>query len=333
MPRSQGQKSKLLYLARLFITETDENHPLTRPEISEILEKRHGINLERKTFYDDIECLRQFGMEIESVRDKHVRYYLADRMFEMPELRLLADSVGYSQFLTEKKSRALIDKLASLCSVWQGRSLKQQTDLATRNKAANETIYYNVDAVYRAILEGKKLSFRYFNWTLDTQNRPHKLYRHDGALYCVSPWSVAWDEEKYYMIAFDHLSGNIRHYRVDKMDHVSVLNEAREGQEAFEKKRPNEYTQELFNMYGGKSEQVTLRIRRDLVGVFIDRFGKQAHFRPDDGEHVLMLTKVALSPQFYGWIFSLGDGVEILSPDDVRLDFAKTLKNLSKKYK
>ncbi len=332
MPRSQGQKSKLLYLARLFLTETDENHPLTRTQISEILEKRHGIALERKTFYDDIECLRQFGLEIESVRDKHVRYYLAERLFEMPELRLLADSVGYSQFLTEKKSRALIDKLAGLCSVYQGRSLKQQTDLATRNKTVNETIYYNVDAVYRALLEGKKLSFRYFNWTLDTQHRPHKLYRHDGAPYRVSPWSVAWDEEKYYLIAFDHGTESIRHYRVDKMDRVTVLDDPREGQDAFKKLRPNDYTQQLFNMYGGEREQITLRIDRALIGVFIDRFGKQASFRPDDETHVQMIAPVALSPQFYGWIFSLGKGVEIVAPETARRDFAAAIKELSERY-
>lgn len=328
MPRSGGmQKLRLIYLYRLFCTETDEQHPLSRARLCELLEERYDIAIERKTFYDDLAYLELLGLDIQK-GEKKGTYYLAEREFEMPELHLLVDAIQSSQFITEKKSKELIDKLTTLCSHYQGQQLKSQVFLATRNKTVNEAIYYNIDAIYRAITAGKQLSYRYFSWSLQN-GKLEKSYRR-GDRYQVSPLSVAWDDEKYYLIAFDPVRGEVRHYRVDKMEQIAV--EDTPAQRDNDRAEISAYVSKLFNMQGGREQQVTLRFEKDLLGVAIDQFGKKAHLRPDDEAHFLLITDVIVSLGFYGFLFSLQDRVQLLAPTECVEEFKTALEKVRQKY-
>ena len=312
--RGGNQKLRLIYLYKLFLTETDEQHPLTRAELTQMLQNRYNIEMERKTFYDDLSCLQELGADI-AKGEARGTYFLAARDFESPELHLLVDAIQSSQFITEKKSRTLIEKLTTLCSRHEGDRLKQGVRLARRNKTANEGIFYNIDAIYRSITMGRQLSFLYFNWDLQG-GKLVRTYRHDGARYVVSPIAVLWDDEKYYLVAFDSKSQQMRHYRVDKMERLTIEEAPRDGGELLENFDSGKYAAQHFGMYGGETMSVTLRYKREMLGVAVDRFGKEARIRPDGEDHFLLTAEVTVSPQFYGWLFSLEDNVELIAPQE-----------------
>ena len=330
MPRRAGnQKLRLIYLYKLLFTETDEQHPLTRTKLCEMLQSRYDLEMDRKTFYDDLQYLEILGADIQT-GEKRGTYFLADREFEMPELYLLVDAIESSQFITPKKSAQLIDKLTGLCSHYQGQQLKSQVSLASRNKTVNEAVYYNIDAIYRGIAAGKQISFLYYNWEL-VDGKLTKQYRRDGARYQVSPVTVAWNDEKYYLIAFDATADALRHYRIDKMEKINVEDvPCADMDERFD---GGNYTAKLFHMYGGKEQQVTLRFTKDLLGVAIDQFGKNAHLRPDGTDHFLLITDVIVSAQFYGFLFSLQDRVQLLAPSACVEEYKTNLKNIQNLYK
>ena len=246
MAKSRNQKGKLLYLAEIFHRETDEAHGLTLAELTERL-AAYGVQAERKTLYADMEELRRCGLDIDSWKEgREYRYRLASREFELPELKLLVDAVQASRFITENKSRSLIKKLESLVSVHDARQLQRQVLIAGRVKTMNESIYYNIDKLHTAIGEGKQIRFQYFQWTVEKK----EALRRDGGWYCVSPWHLRWDDENYYLIAYDAEADRVKHYRVDKMKRITLLEAPRLGQERMARFDPAVYTQRLFGMYG-----------------------------------------------------------------------------------
>ena len=226
-----NQKLKMLYLLKIFSEETDDLHPLTMPEIISKL-AAYGVNANRKTLYLDFEELRNFGVDIISNKVGHDCYYnIGSRDFELPELKLLVDSVQSSKFITDRKSTELIKKLESLVSKYEGKQLQRQVVISGRVKAMNESIYYNVDKLHEAIGAGCQIRFKYYQWNVDKQMELRK----NGDWYQVSPWALMWDDEYYYLVAFDAGDGKIKHYRVDKMLSISVTKEKRLGQEQFKR--------------------------------------------------------------------------------------------------
>ena len=313
MAKSGNQKGKLLYLAEIFHRETDEAHGLTLAELTERL-AAYGVQAERKTLYADMEELRRCGLDIDSWKEgREYRYRLASREFELPELKLLVDAVQASRFITENKSRSLIKKLESLVSVHDARQLQRQVLIAGRVKTMNESIYYNIDKLHTAIGEGKQIRFQYFQWTVEKK----EALRRDGGWYCVSPWHLRWDDENYYLIAYDAEADRVKHYRVDKMKRITLLEAPRLGQERMARFDPAVYTRRLFGMYGGQPVRVTLEGENEMVGVLIDRFGKEVPVLPVDGAHFQAFVDVAVSPQFLGWVAGLGGGLRIVSPEPV----------------
>ena len=305
MAKSGNQKGKLLYLAEIFHRETDEAHGLTLAELTERL-AAYGVQAERKTLYADMEELRRCGLDIDSWKEgREYRYRLASREFELPELKLLVDAVQASRFITESKSRSLIKKLESLVSVHDARQLQRQVLIAGRVKTMNESIYYNIDKLHSAIGEGKQIRFQYFQWTVEKK----EALRRDGGWYCVSPWHLRWDDENYYLIAYDAEADRVKHYRVDKMKRITLLEAPRLGQERMARFDPAVYTRRLFGMYGGQPVRVTLEGENEMVGVLIDRFGKEVPVLPVDGARFQAFVDVAVSPQFLGWVAGLGGGL------------------------
>lgn len=310
MPRSEKQKLKLYYIIEYFEKYTDEEHTVSVAGLIEYLAGK-GITAERKSIYRDIEAINGLGYEIISVHDKRFSYYLAERRFETAELRMLVDAVAASRFITKKKSEELIQKLEGLASIHTAKKLNSQVYVANRIKASNESIYYNVDAIHNAIAENSRINFTYFDW--DKNKR--RVYRHNGRIYDVSPWSLVWSNENYYLIAYDSSEGDIRHYRVDRMMSISTNGEPREGREAFKGIDTAEYTKRMFGMYNGELTEVTLNCSQEITNAVVDMFGKDVRFVPmEDGKTFNVTVEVAVSPVFLSWVFMFGGKVKIVSP-------------------
>lgn len=318
-----NKKLKILYLAQYFQQETDEQHPKTLQDIIAHLES-HGISAERKSIYDDMELLRLFGMDIQSVKSKNFGYFLGDRDFELPELKLLIDVVQASPFLTKKKSMELISKLEQLTSRYGARQLRRQVYVMNRLRTVNETLYYTVDGINTAINENKKISFLYFDWTVDGE----KAYRKGGAVYVTDPVALCVDRN-YYLVAYDAAIQDYRHYRVDRISNLTVLDEPRgELPENFDL---GEYTRTTFDMYNGESTRITLWMDAKLLNNAIDRFGADAHMRAVEGG-VEISASVEAGPTFYGWLFQFGPQVKLLAPQAAVEDFKNWCKTTLEQY-
>ncbi|MEE1017246.1 MAG: WYL domain-containing protein [Ruminococcus sp.] len=330
MARSSMQKQKLLYLQKIMLEKTDENHGLTINEIKDELES-YGIKAERKSLYDDIEILQSFGLDICTVRTNTVKYYIGNRDFQIPELKLLVDAIQSSKFITRKKSLELIEKLGHLVSENDGSQLRREVYVTNRVKTVNEHIYYNVDKIHNAISENKKISFQYFKWELDTTNgnKIVKTARKNGEAYRVSPWALCWDDENYYLIAYDSEAEIIKHYRVDKMERIRLLKDERDGSELYKDFNPARYAKSVFSMFGGEECEVKLLVDNNFIGVIVDRFGSDLFIVKHDEHSFTVNVNVMLSPQFYAWVFGLGGGVRILAPERAILEFKDKISQLN----
>ena len=323
-----NQKLKLLYLIKIFTEDTDDQHALTLPQIVEKL-GAYGISAERKTLYQDFELLRDFGFDIIGQQARRNFYYhMGNRRFELPELKLLVDSVQSAKFITDKKSNALIKKLEGMVSKYEARKLQRQVIISGRIKAMNESIYYNVDKLHEAIGTDRQIRFKYFRWNIKKEMELRK----DGAWYQVSPWALMWDDENYYLVGYDAEDGKIKHYRVDKMWRISVADRKREGKEQFKAFNMPRYTKSLFGMFGGEEVKVTLEAENGMVGILLDRFGKDIPVKPVDADHFRTSVVVAVSSQFLGWIMALGDGVKIIGPDKVVARMKEEIRLISQMY-
>ena len=310
MPRSTGQKLKLLYLMDYLLQYSDAEHPVTTRQLIAHL-AAHDIAAERKSIYDDIEALRTYGLDVEQVADGQLYgYYVASRRFELPELKLLVDSVQSSKFITQRKTNALIKKIETLASCYDAQRLQRQVYVAGRVKTMNESIYYNVDAVHAGISEDKKIRFRYFEYTVAKERR----YRRDGAYYIVSPYALTWDDENYYMVAYETETDSIRHYRVDKMTNIATVDEPRDGAAAYRSLDMAMYSRKVFGMFSGREEHVRLRFANHLVGAVLDRLGQDVSIIPDGAEHFTVSADVIVSPQFFAWLCGFGADAKLLAP-------------------
>ena len=321
MAKSANQKTKLLQLARMLLERTDEDHPITVPQIIGELE-RCDIRAERKSIYDDLEALRSFGLDVQSRKGKSPGWFIGSREFELPELKLLMDAVQSSRFITQRKSDALIRKLEKLASTHQAGQLQRQVFVSGRVKVMNESIYYNVDKLHSALAAQKAITFRYFEYNI----RHEKEFHREGARYTVSPFGLIWNNENYYLVAFDHLNRQLRNYRVDKMTEIAVTGQPREGREEYPDFQLARYGQRHFGMFGGREVTVTLRGERRMAGVVWDRFGQDVILIPDGPEHFTVTVPVVLSPQFYGWLFGLDGGLTITGPHQAVEEYRERLR-------
>ena len=327
MPKSANQKMKLLYLERFLLQESDQTHPVTIQEMINEL-AAHGIKAERKSLYDDMEALRLFGLDVIQTRGRTTGYYIGKRGFELSELKLLVDSVQSSKFITEKKTLSLIKKIEGLASAHDACQLQSQVYVRNRVKSMNESVYYNVDEISDAITRDRMIQFRYFDFTVTKERR----FRKNGARYEISPFSLMWDDENYYMLGFDSAADMFKHYRVDKMTEISALDRSRNGREKFGSMDMSQYSKKVFGMFTGEEQSIQLRFVNRLVGAVIDRFGRDTMIIPSDEEHFTVSIDAAVSPNFYAWLFGFGTEVEILSPDSVREEYQQRLLSLLEMY-
>lgn len=328
MPKGMNQKFKLYRLGEIMLEMTDEEHYITMPEILAALEK-YEIHADRKTIYNDLRDLEVLGIEVEGEPvGKGYHYHVVNRPFELPELKLLVDAIQSSKFITERKTNTLIKKLEKLLSKYEAMQLQRQVFVTGRIKTMNESIYYTVDAIHNAISENRKIYFHYFQWNVKKEME----LRRGGEYYHISPWGLSWDDENYYLIGYDSETEQIKHYRVDKMLHIQMSEEKREGKEHFKKLDLAEYAKKSFGMFRGEEYQVKLRVENHLAGVIIDRFGKDVMMIPADEEHFTVNVNVHVSKQFLAWVISIGEGIEILSPEEVVQNMRREIERLNRQY-
>ncbi len=328
MAKSQNQKLKLLYIRDFLLEKTDESHVVTVNDIISHLDA-YGISAERKSIYDDIETLRLYGLDIIQVRSKKTGYYVANRDFELPELKLLVDAVQSSKFITHKKSLALIKKIEGLASAYDAQKLHRQVYVTNRVKVQNESVYYNVDIIHDAIVQDRKILFKYFDYSV----RKEQIFRHDGGDYKISPFALTWDDENYYMLGFDSDAGKLKHYRVDRMKRLSVTDEPRDGKEQFRSLDMAVYSKKVFGMFSGEERVVKLKFANHLVGAVIDRFGKDVQIIESGNDSFIVNVNVDVSPQFFGWLNGFGADVTILAPNDVVRQMKNHVTAIAELYK
>ena len=327
MPKSSNQKLKPLYLMQMLLERSDENHPLTVQDMIDEL-SQHDISAERKSIYADLEALQLFGLDIVRSKGKSTGYYIASRDFELPELKLLVDSVQSSKSITHRKTLSLIKKIEGLASVYDAQLLQRQVYVRNRVKSMNESVYYNVDEISGAISRDRIIRFKYFEFDVNKERR----YRHDGKVYEISPFALMWDDENYYMLGYDQEAEKLKHYRVDKMTNIESAETERSGKELFAGMDMSSYSKQVFGMFTGSEQTVKLRFENRLAGAVIDRFGKEVMLIPDGEEHFTVSADIAVSPQFYAWVFGFGTAVEILTPDSARQELAQLAKSVSRIY-
>lgn len=323
MPKSYNQKLKIIYIAQMLLEKSDEEHPLSTKDIIAGLAE-YGIGAERKSVYTDIEALIDYGMDIVKVEGRMGGYYIASRQFELPELKLLVDAVQASKFITGKKSRELIAKLETLTSHANAGKLQRQVVVNNRNKAANESIYYNVDSIYTAMNDNVQIRFQYFSWTPEKKMELRK----NGEFYYVSPWFLTWEDENYYLIAYDEAADVMKHYRVDKMLKIESTAKKRQGKKLADSFDLAAYAKKTFGMFAGHEETVVLECSEDLTGVCIDRFGRDVAMRKAGTGFIRIRADVAVSPQFYGWLAGLGKRIKIISPEWVCSAYREWIKSI-----
>ena len=328
MPKGMNQKFKLYRLAQIMLAKTDDDYYITMPEIMSAL-KEYEITADRKSIYTDLRDLEALGIEVagEPVGNRY-HYHVVSRPFELAELKLLVDAIQSSKFITERKTNALIKKLERLVSKYEAMKLQRQVYVSGRIKTMNESIYYTVDAIHNAISENKKIRFQYFQWNVKKEME----LRHNGAWYHISPWGLSWNDENYYLVGYDSDAGQIKHYRVDKMLHIQMSGEKREGKQYFKRLDMADYAKKSFGMFGGEEQKVKLRVENNLAGVIIDRFGKDVMMIPEDENHFTVNVDVRVSNQFLGWVFSLGEGVKIVSPEEVLERMNREITRLLRQY-
>ena len=310
MPKSDNQKLKILYIRDYLERNSHESHPIKAQELQEMLLKKHNIQCDRKTIYSDIQALQDYGMDIVSLPGKNGGYYLASRIFDLPELKLLIDAVSSSRYLSETKSRELIEKLCDQCSIHDARLMRRNVTVSGRVKSMNESILNNVDYIQEAIFTDRQISFRYFDWDI----RGQRQYRDKS--YIASPYGLCQDNDNCYLLGWSERHG-VTSYRIDRMAGIRLMDATRIPCPELTGKAFHEPAGKLFQMFAGELVKVKLQFHKRLTNVVIDRFGRDTLLIPEgDGQHYSFTVPVALSPMFLSWVIGFGDKAKILHPPE-----------------
>lgn len=319
-----NRKIRMLRLMEILRQETDEQNPMLASEICRKLSDM-GISCDRRTLSRDIQLLNEQGYEVMSVMASHEKaYYIEDRSFSVPELKILIDAVQAASFVTERKTSELTEKIASLGGSHRADILKGNMVCFNTRKHRNESIYYNVGCLEEAIEQKKKATFRYYDLNTDGQ----RVYRRDGQLYEVEPVALVFNEDNYYLMTYSVRYDKTVNYRVDRMDRVK-LSQEEICEKAFELRQSVVgYTEQVFKMYSGKTEQVTIRFSNKLIGSVYDKFGEETKMIPIGEDESIATVQVQISPTFWGWVFQFGNQMKIMSPDSVIDEYKSRVEEL-----
>ncbi len=325
MPKSDNQKLKIFYILDYLQKNSHETHPVRASDLIAMLDRQHNISCDRKTVYSDVAALQEYGVDIVSLPGKNGGYYIASRNFELPELKLLIDAVQSSKYLTEKKSRELIEKLLTQCNEQDAKLMKRNVLVSGRVKSMNETIYYSVDSIQEAIAQNRQITFRYFDWDFGGKRK----YREKA--YIASPYGLCQDNENCYLLALSDRHG-ITSYRVDRMSDIAIIDTTRTPCPELNGKALLDHANRLFQMFSGDAVDVKLRFHNSLLNVVIDRFGKETMLIPDGEEHFNFTVRVAVSPMFLSWVMGFGSKAKILYPQSVADELCNLCREAMSQY-
>ena len=324
MAKENIRKVKLLKLLELLRQNTDEDHPMSTAQLFAALSEM-GIPCDRRTISQDIITLNELGYEIMSVMRGHDKcYYVEDRSFSIPELKILIDAVHASSFITEKKSEELINKIAALAGTHRAEVLKRNMVCFNTRKHSNERIFYNVDDLEEAILRQKKVLFRYF----DLNEKGERVYRRDGHRYVVEPVALVFNEDNYYLTCYSSRHDSTSNYRIDRMDSVQILDDPCCEKAIALRNQVAEYTEQAFKMFGGQTEDIVLEFDHTLIGVVYDRFGEATQMMNTSDTKCIASVKVQISPVFWGWLFQFAGQMNVLSPAHVVAKYYELVKSV-----
>ena len=324
MARENFRKIKLLKLLEMLRQNTDEQHPMSTSSIISSLAQME-ITCDRRTLAQDIATLSDLGYEIMTTTVGHEKaYYVEDRNFSIPELKILIDAVQASSFITEKKSDELINKIASLAGSHRAEVLKRNMVCFNTRKHSNERIFYNVNDLEDAILRQKKVLFRYF----DLNENGERVYRRDGHRYVVEPIALVFNEDNYYLTCYSSRHDSTSNYRIDRMDSVEVIDEDCCEKAIALRDQVATYTEQAFKMFGGQLEDIVLEFDRGLIGVVYDKFGESVKMMPSGENKIIATVKVMISPTFWGWLFQFGNQMKIITPSSAVSMYAEKAQSI-----
>lgn len=316
-----NNKSRILYILKLLEEYTDELHPMSITDIAEYLDKQE-IKAHRRTIMTDIESLKEFGIDIITIKSTQNKYFIGNRNFELPEVKLLIDAVESSKLITQKKSNELIRKLTALASRNQANELNRHIYVDDRVKPENEEVYYTVDSIHTAINSSKQIEFKYYQYT----GRKEKIFKNDGYVYSLSPYALIWSEDHYYVIGYSKKHGKISKFRVDRMAQTKII-------AVDSTPRPvnfdvAEYAKSVFEMFDGETRTVELKCTNNLMDVIVDRFGESVNTIELGSNCFKAIVDISISPTFYGWVFGFGNKMSILAPIDVKNEYMAMAKGI-----
>lgn len=325
-------KLKLLYIKDYLEKNSDEDHPVSTEILSDMLEEK-GISCERKSIYSDVKALKEYGVDIASVKKPFSGYAVLSREFEVPEIRLLIDAVQAADFITPKKTKELISKMGSLCSSFQSKALQKQVYIDNRVKCTNEEIYYNIDVVSRAIQQRKKVSFIYYKRKL---NDGEKVIISDEREFTVSPYALIWSNDHYYLVSNNEKYDNLMHTRIDRMKKVQITDErARDFSEVSEYKNyfdAADYSSKSFNMYSGDTQRLVISCDNSILEEIIDRFGSEGIRADKDESRFILSSHCVISEGLTSWVMQFGNKVEVIEPKKLREDVRKRAEEIVNIY-
>lgn len=319
-------KQRPFRLLKYLYENTDEEHPISTTELVRIF-VAEDAHAKRKTVKDDIDVLVGEGFDVVTVRGRNNSFFLGTRKFELPEVKLLIDTVSSSRFISAEKSETLINKLTDMMSRHQAEKVCRHLYTAEHVKADNKQIYYIVDAVTDAINEGKKIRFQYF----DYDGKKEKCLRHDGSEYSVSPYALVWDDSHYYMCGYSDSKQMIVNYRVDRMCNTEIKDEKAVAlPEGFSM---DDYVRKQFHMFAGDEIEVVLECRDDMMKYIIDQFGEEVETRKVSEDTFQAKVHVADSPTFYGWVFPFEGKIQIVEPEEIREKYRSMVKAADRTFR
>lgn len=326
MGKENFQKIKLLKIWEILTQDSDKEHPLDTIEIIEKLAKV-GISCDRKTLYTDIDELNLHGYKVYQKRSRRNMYYTDQSEFSVPELRILIDAVQSANFITEKKTEQLVDKIANLAGSYKADTLKNGVYFDTQ-KYCNESVYNNILKIDEAIYSDNKVSFRYF----DYDENGNTVFRKDGARYLVNPLALVLNDDCYYLVCYSDKYKNLANYRIDRIDDIAVENDRIIIADCALNFDIAEYRRKAFLMYTGEDVTIELEFQKSLIDVMMDKFGVSVKIESIENDKCKLKTNVNISPVFYGWCANFGTKLFISKPNKVRSQYLNYVKDIVNFY-
>ena len=311
-------KLRLLYLYQHLLQHTDSKHPLSTPQIIDILDKEYGIEVNRNTLANDFKMLDSVGIRFKVIRSQQNKYYYDGRTFSLAELKILIDAISSSRFIPEQKSQELIEKVLSLTTGHQASKLRRHVHVEGRAKSENENGYKILDKINEAIDIGCKVKFQY----ADYGPKKRKDLRHGGDYYIVSPYALVWDGDYYYVIGYSEMREKVQNFRLDRIYREPRLLESEPQIPAPKDFNLAEYSRQVFRMFGtDEAVEVELLCKNYIMNAVIDQFGTKIRVQEVDKEHFKIRPVVCASPTFYSWVFGWGGDMKILGPEKVTEEY------------